>query len=635
MKQEFIIAENRVAKAAVVLEANPSLTMRFAAEELSGYLARITGGEFPVAQAEYSPEASGLIILGGPRTAGAHGIILPGGSDRIDSYNFQIQNSNLLLLGNNDRGLLFCVYSFLEHLGVRWFEPGPDGEDLPESPSLKVEPVNVSDVPAFEYRGFTVTACGPVCPQVGLTIGEITEHKIVDFIDWTAKKKQNYISFLSSRIEIESRGWIPVISSEMKKRGLMLGIGGHSWVNAPYGLGDNWHEDPENMQYIAMRDGERKMPVTLNQEMTAHARTQLCVSNEAGVQKVIDNAIGYIKQNPHIDVLAMFAADCMNHWCECEECMKESPSDLYIKFISRLSEVMRRECPEKLLQFAAYIDVLFPPEKRNLSPETDNTTMLFCRLSCAEHTLEDEECTESEPLNFNFPRNKIEIPQGHSNKWFNVVLKGWLKNYNGKICILDYSHWLQLRVARHGDLLFPNPEILQADLRYYKKLGLAGHISVIHPLFSWPNALDMSLLAELNWNPDINLEKTVESYLRGFYRSGGEPVKILSELRYILGSQTAGESTIKTIEDYRDTLKKLRSSAENEKIRERLRRFNLYLDYLLLRKRFNYLKTLEDRKREATICLRELFNFYTANQSAIQPYFEIIDLIVKKNFEFK
>jgi hypothetical protein len=145
----------------------------------------------------------------------------------------------------------------------------------------------------------------------------------------------------------------------------------------------------------------------------------------------------------------------------------------------------------------------------------------------------------------------------------------------------------------------------------------------------------MYLLAELNWDPDIDLGKTAGDYNRDFYGSGEEPGSIISELRAILDSEKADENVIGVLETFRDKLKELEIKADNDNKKECLERFVLYLEYLLLRKQFNYLKTREDCKQQATACLRRLFNFYNENQSKIQPYYEIIDLIVKKNFEFK
>ena len=634
MNEKLVIAENNVAKMVIVVEENTSLTTQFAAEELSRYLTKITGGEFPVRE-DVDFSETGLIILGKKQTAKKYNIPLDSCRKQADSYILHTKGADLFLLGNNDRGLLYSIYAFLANVGAKWLEPGAAGEEIPTLPTLKIGPTKISDCPVFDYRGVSLTACGPVCPQVGLTLGEFTEQQMLDLIDWMTKQKQNYLSFMSSRIEIENRGWMPLISLEMGKRSLMLTIGGHSWVNAPYGLGDKWYEKPENLDYIAMINGERKMPTGLTQEMTAHARTQLCVSNEKGVKKVIKNAIAYLTENPQIDVLALFAADNINHWCECENCLKHSPTDLYLKFIFQLGDELAKRFPEKMLQFAPYLDTMIPPKKTDLSSTPDNLMMLFCRFSQCEHTFESVECTSGEPINFSFPRNKIKIPSEHINVWYNASLKEWLKHYHGPVVMLDYSHFLLLNSSRRGDLLFPHPETLQTDLLYYHEIGIAGHISVIHSRFSWPNALDMHLLLKLNWDPEIDIEETTREYHRSFYKKAGEMIgAVLSELRVLLDEKAIDKKYVDTIEGYWNKVKELQTQCHTEKVGERINRFGLYLEYILLRKRFNYFRSQDDRKHEATACLRQLFDFYSENQSEIQPYYEILDLFVKKNFEF-
>ena len=169
---------------------------------------------------------------------------------------------------------------------------------------------------------------------------------------------------MSSRIEIESRGWMPSVSREMKKRSLMLNIGGHSWVNAPYGLGDNWYEEPENMDYIAEIDGRRQMPTGLTQEMTAHARTQLCVSSKEGVKKSdrqhdrlsgkepANRCAVIVRRRQHKPLVRMQALAC-----------RIALPDLYLDFIFELGKELKKRCPGKMLQFAAYLDTMVPARK--------------------------------------------------------------------------------------------------------------------------------------------------------------------------------------------------------------------------------------------------------------------------------
>jgi hypothetical protein len=56
-----VIAENRQAKVDIVIPAEPSAYVKFAAEELKRYLDRICGGDFKITS---QPTAKGKIYLG-------------------------------------------------------------------------------------------------------------------------------------------------------------------------------------------------------------------------------------------------------------------------------------------------------------------------------------------------------------------------------------------------------------------------------------------------------------------------------------------------------------------------------------------------------------------------------------------
>ena len=149
----FLITENRIPKATIVLDDNTSLTASFAADELAGISDENHGRRVPRKKTPSIRPKRNESFSASRATAGKYNVPLPTAGPETDSYTIQTKDSNLFLLGNNDRGLLYSVYALLEHLGVRWFEPGAAGEEIPDRPKLVIDAMNVSERPAFDIRG--------------------------------------------------------------------------------------------------------------------------------------------------------------------------------------------------------------------------------------------------------------------------------------------------------------------------------------------------------------------------------------------------------------------------------------------------------------------------------------------------
>lgn len=97
---------------------------QYAAQELQTALQKISGAEFPILKSETFPDGN-TIIIGSPDST-------PQIREKADALKLKKGNTeelavytlggNLYLAGNNPRGALYAVYSFLQNqLGVRWF----------------------------------------------------------------------------------------------------------------------------------------------------------------------------------------------------------------------------------------------------------------------------------------------------------------------------------------------------------------------------------------------------------------------------------------------------------------------------------------------------------------------------------
>ncbi len=190
---EVLIVENGSPRAQIVLADGAPRMARFAANELQGYIEKISGAVLPIVTTS-SADVNALPIYVGKsewteqRGYGdeglAHGAyrmvidddyVLLLGRDRDFTplppqsqeewdeitgeywlYPYRqfsrYQNRDLGLWLQDERGSLNAVYALLRELGVRWYLPGERGEVVPEANSIAVERLDRTVHPDFAYR---------------------------------------------------------------------------------------------------------------------------------------------------------------------------------------------------------------------------------------------------------------------------------------------------------------------------------------------------------------------------------------------------------------------------------------------------------------------------------------------------
>ena len=132
----------------IVIGPNASATVKHAAGELSADLHQISGADFAVT----SNQAGRPAIYVGP----SHALLvafpkLALRSLPAEGFFIETSGRNLALAGNDDRGTLYAVYTFLEErLGVRWYSP--NDTFIPHRRVVKIPPLHERQAPAFSYR---------------------------------------------------------------------------------------------------------------------------------------------------------------------------------------------------------------------------------------------------------------------------------------------------------------------------------------------------------------------------------------------------------------------------------------------------------------------------------------------------
>jgi Domain of unknown function (DUF4838) len=139
--------------AAIYLPTNASPGLQQAAADLRDYLQKLTGDTLTVksvADTTGIPVDVPSFVLGD--LAIASGLSVPATEYGVDGFAYDVSGKLVRMAGESSAATHFAVADFLERQGVRWFTPGPFGEDVPRRDTLWLPDAPVRQVPSFLAR---------------------------------------------------------------------------------------------------------------------------------------------------------------------------------------------------------------------------------------------------------------------------------------------------------------------------------------------------------------------------------------------------------------------------------------------------------------------------------------------------
>ncbi len=343
-----IIKPNAVALAGfqIVIRKNASSGERFAAKELSKYLKKVTGTEFPVTVKPNAPRVIRLEVKPGKPEEGFSIQLLDGRS--------------LTITGNSPRGLVYAVYDFLEKAtGIRWFAPFDYGEVVPFNPDLKLPLFKDRSWPLMTYR------CSHYCSNGRIV--DSNRHRW-NMADWAFKNKFN--------VELERLSNQETINNFYDKRGTCI------WL--PEHAGHNFHKWIPPAKYF------KNSPEFFCFDKTAQKwranRVQLCTTNSRLIVELGKIADDYFKRCPNDQYFPLFQEDGSRLWCQCPACLALNPSgcnlasasENNINLANKVCQEIRKYHPNKGVFTYAYHETAFPPQ--NILP-VPGVRIMYCYYS--------------------------------------------------------------------------------------------------------------------------------------------------------------------------------------------------------------------------------------------------------------
>lgn len=486
--------------------------MAYAAEELSSYLAELTGREVERREHEaYDADADGLWV----GTADAIDDADPPDVEAPaldDALHVEADGARGFVAGNVPRATLLAAYRYLREQGCRWLRPGEDGERVPDRDDL--DAVSVRETPDYRHRGITIE-------------GAVSEAHVRDVVEWAPRVGFNayFVQFFDgypfyrrwyrheNNPEREPEAFSPErareiherVVAEIDRRDMVYHAVGHGWTSEALGLpGRGWEpEDPagidaDTRELLAEIDGERGLyeGVPVN--------TELCYSNTDARRRMVETIADHAEDHDEVDVLHVWASDGHNNHCECADCRGTRPADFYVRILNALDVELTDRGLDTRVAFLAYTDLLWPPETERFE-NPDRFALMFAPIM--RRYTETYADVGALPELAPYERNELEFPESIEG---NVAsLDAWREVYDGDAFDFDY-HLMYDQYSDPGGTTVA--ETIGTDVRHLADLGLNGNVSCQVQRSFFPTGLAMAVMAETLWDRDRSLDDVAGDY---------------------------------------------------------------------------------------------------------------------------
>jgi len=453
-----VLVEEGKPRATIVVPAEASPTVRRAADEVRGYLEKMSGARVPIAAEREAVDGMRIDVGLTELTRGRLPEGFTGDPERVW---IETHDRGVAVCGGGDRGTLFATFRLLESLGCRWLTPDPADEIVPHHDTVTIESLRVDTRPAFTWRLF-----GAGSERWGLKLG------------------------LNGIYSAESTG---------------TNGGCFSWPRQVRGV-HAYHQIVPAEKYAATHP--EWSPLVGGTRRPTELFCQLCLTAPGLADEFAANVIAAFDADPGAPAISISPNDGYQ-WCECEACLaldqrlcggrttrqgldRDRPflGDRVFWFSNEVARRVAAKHPDKKLLVLAYVNYAEPPD--TIRPEP-NVVPFVCHYAPADYS------------------RPIADPSSAANREFDGLLHRWLE-MSPDLMIYSYvskSMWWRL----------PRPVLhtLSADVKYLHRLGVRRYYCQ-STLTDWP--LDGPLyyvLAKLLWDPSADPDALAREWIEGMF----------------------------------------------------------------------------------------------------------------------
>ncbi len=432
-----------------------------AAEELQNYIEKISGIKLPSVTEAELPEGAKAVAVG--ETAISERIDFDYSSIGEDGFLLFCDGENFIIRGEDSRGTLYGVYTFLEeYLGVRWFTPTL--EVVPESKDVIIDK-NLNRVvePSFAVRRNDTGGTNEA---------------------YRARTKMN-VSFHKN-----ATAYGGTLTYSLWDASLITLV--------PKSL---FSEHPE---YFAMDENGNRH--------TDH----VCMTNPDVLELVVKNCREIMTNATNGAKFIHIGQDDNINYCHCENC--EALYEKYgavsaptLIFTNNLADILGPEFPDYTFTFYAYNETDRPPTDKSLRCRP-NVAPVLCGLhkACRSHSLLECGAQDGDESLMNlYGDNYPQIAEDFK-VWTEIADRTYIYDYT-----INFLFSQQF---------FSNFEYMQETMKYMYDIGITGYMYNCgdgHPAAF--NELRNYLLCKLQWDVNADVEYHMTDFIKAYYGEAAAP----------------------------------------------------------------------------------------------------------------
>ncbi len=492
-----------------------SIRARYYMSELEKYVSKVTNGEVTVVgEFGAKPRDNALVLCHlDELSLDTSDLSDPMFEDIID---IDVKNGIGHIAGSNDRSILIGIYKYLKSAGCRWVRPCEDGEYIPYC-NLTQHSFVYRKKADYNYRGQCIE-------------GAVSFEHVRDTIEWLPKIDMNmfmieqivpynYMSRWYTHIKNTKLDHTDIpyekyceyceeLENTINKCGLQFHALGHGALNEPFGVrhmisGGEYDIPEETKKAFALVNGKRDL------HKKSPFFTQFCMSQEWVQDTVVNWLYNYILQKPHIDFLHFWLADSTNNHCECEECIKKTPSDWYVIMLNKLDKKLTENGIDSKIVFIMYTDTLWPP----VTEKFNNPSRFILTTACG--TGEGYSAKRREGGVPKWERNNFQVKTGIDMAL--TFIDAWKPIFDGQKFIYEYYLYTS-HFSDPGYMTFSR--VIAKDIKILEVTGFDGIMSDQTQRSYFPTALPSAIMGHTLFDTALDTEEYIDDYFKNAF--GGD-----------------------------------------------------------------------------------------------------------------
>lgn len=484
------IVRNGKSDYTIVLPQNAGECLNYAAEELQSFIEQSTGAILPISVEDcinYTSQSC-IISLGNTVIRSDHNLESDFESLNGDGFYLQTADSSLFICGAIDRGTLYGVYEFLERaLKIKFY--AADCTVVPKTTELKLNAMNIKQVPAFKYRAALQRSIYREDADKAYYARSRSSH---DFI----------------KIEERYGGQISWYTNRNNAHSSMLYVPKEKYFSTPEQMTENRY------MYMFLEGNDQPSDICMTNGLTSDGKIDWS-KKVSTIKSAIEVLKSFILDDPTAEYYMFGQMDHTTH-CKCEKCAeltkKYNFSGIIIRFVNALVEEVQKWADMQPQLTGKQINVVTFAYLYSEAPPTiiDTATGKYQPI--------DDTVKPHKNLVIRFAPFRLDKyyamddPLQHNDKSLNN-LEGW-RDICGRLMVWDYGcnfseYYTYCPVLRR----------VKSDIKRYKNAGAFYYMMQLcaTEFNEFQTDIRGYVLRKLMWDTDLEPLALRTEFIKGYY----------------------------------------------------------------------------------------------------------------------